>query len=81
MYMKIWEIYEDLGDPKEKTEIKLTYSKASERISYVQEGKRMREFFPFAIRFPVDLGYKLGMGKEAFDIFDYGFIHPSGVYS
>lgn len=75
------DVYADLGDPKENTEIKLVYSKHSERITYVQEGKRMIENFPFAIRFPVDLAYKLGMGEKAFDIFDYSFFHPSGVYS
>ena len=41
----------------------------------------MIENFPFAIRFPVDLAYKLGMGEKAFDIFDYTFFYPSGVYS
>lgn len=61
--------------------MKLVYSKDSERVTYVLEGQRMRSLFPFDIRFPVDLGYKLGMGEEAFDHFDYGFIHPSDTYS
>ena len=57
---KIWKT---LGDPREKSSMKLTYFDKYDRVMYQFKGKLLRKT-PLCIRFPTPLSYKLGMDSQ-----------------
>lgn len=63
-------IWETMGHPEQKSNMKLVYYENFDRIEYQYNGELLRTKNPFSVRFPVSLALKMGFGTKAFNTND-----------